>query len=188
MEQFLYNSFCIVLSEENVIHRDKSAIGKELDIYIPDKKFAIEIGSWYWHKNIFEKDLKKYKLCQEKDIQLIIIYDTCKDFPKNINNDYIWTYENILGEEKDFISLKNIVYKCLNLMNINSLNNFDWKDIVYKSHNRFNSKIPKIIEWRKNNPNGSKNRCAKETGIGLYSIYKYWDMYTYYSEEKEEII
>lgn len=32
-----------------------------------------------------------------------------------------------------------------------------------------------IIEWRKNNPSGSKLRCEKETGISRMTVYKWWD-------------
>ena len=244
MEQFLYNSFCEVLGKENIINRDKSAIGKELDIYIPDKKFAIEIGSWFWHKDIFEKDLEKYKLCQDKGIKLLIIYDNCKDFPKDINYDFIWTYDIDLGLEKDLITLKEIFYKCSYILSINNLNYINWKiiegesykDSYRKSHKEFieefknknkyfnnikinsiykgrheridceckicgykwspiidnllqgkgcrkchTNKISKkseVLEWQKNNPLGNRNRCSKETGISLTTVWRWWD-YTF---------
>jgi len=51
----------------------------ELDIYIPDKKIAIEFNGIYWHSEIKGKDknyhLNKLNLCLEKDIQLIQIFE-----------------------------------------------------------------------------------------------------------------
>lgn len=44
MEQFIYHTFAYVLGEEKVRLRDKSAIGMELDIFVPPS-FAVEIGS-----------------------------------------------------------------------------------------------------------------------------------------------
>lgn len=37
------------------------------------------------------------------------------------------------------------------------------------------SKRQDVIEWRKNNINGSKSQCKKETGMSYTTIRKYWD-------------
>ena len=37
------------------------------------------------------------------------------------------------------------------------------------------SKKAQIIEWRKQNPNGTKLRCEKEIGISRMTVYKWWD-------------
>lgn len=52
----------------NVIHRDKSILkGKEIDIYIPEKKIAIEFNGNYWHSSIF----KEYNYHQNKTISAL---------------------------------------------------------------------------------------------------------------------
>lgn len=52
---------------------------KELDIYVPEKKLAIEYDGLYWHSNRFIIDPKThlYKTleCKEKGIQLLHIYE-----------------------------------------------------------------------------------------------------------------
>lgn len=50
--------------------------GKELDIYIPEKKLAIECNGVYWH-SLKEPSFhyEKWKLCKNDDIQLITIWE-----------------------------------------------------------------------------------------------------------------
>lgn len=52
---------------------------QELDFYIPSKKLAIEFNGSYWHSNLNIKDknyhLNKSKICEEKGIRLIHIWE-----------------------------------------------------------------------------------------------------------------
>lgn len=32
-----------------------------------------------------------------------------------------------------------------------------------------------VIEWRKNNPNGKKIDCSRDTGLHINTVYKWWD-------------
>ncbi len=54
--------------------------GKELDIYIPSKKIAIEFNGIYWHSELNGKDknyhLNKTTQCSEKGIQLIHVFES----------------------------------------------------------------------------------------------------------------
>lgn len=58
---------------------NKSILKKrELDIYIPSLKLAIEFNGLYWHSDKFVEDdyhLQKLKLCEEKGIKLIQIFE-----------------------------------------------------------------------------------------------------------------
>ena len=63
-----------------VIHKDRQAIyPKELDIYIPELKLAVEFNGTYWHSieagNTKDHLIKKSLLCKEKGIRLIHIYE-----------------------------------------------------------------------------------------------------------------
>lgn len=69
---------CELLDTLNVkyISNDRKILdGKELDIYIPEAKLAIEFDGIYWHNNSL-KSYEKYKVLKEKDIQLINIFET----------------------------------------------------------------------------------------------------------------
>lgn len=61
------------------IKNDRTLLkGKELDIYIPDKKLAIEINGLYWHSEIYKDDYyhqEKSLKCNELGIQLIHIFE-----------------------------------------------------------------------------------------------------------------
>ena len=130
MEQFLVFAFRRILGENEIINRDKELIGKEIDILIPSRSFAIEIGSWTWHKNVIENDKSKIKACNENSVRLIVIYDSCTD--KTINCEDIWTYPIDLASEKQCNTLKAIVLKCSELMNIQPVlfSQNDWTDII----------------------------------------------------------
>lgn len=79
--------------------------GMELDIYIPSIKLAIEYDGEAWHKeNKFERELKKYKICQENNIKLIRLKE------KRYNKDYL-TANMILHIDKMY--KKENLYKAI---------------------------------------------------------------------------
>ena len=63
----------------DVIQSDWNLISpKQLDLYIPSKKLAIEIDGVYWHCNKFKDKnyhIEKTELCESKGIQLLHIFD-----------------------------------------------------------------------------------------------------------------
>ena len=72
-------SFIHSIYDKQIIENDRSILnGKELDIYLPDKKIAIEFNGLYWH-NELHKDknyhIDKYNQCLKKGIQLIQIWE-----------------------------------------------------------------------------------------------------------------
>lgn len=115
------------------MHRNKDVLGKELDLYLPEYSFAVEIGSWKWHKKALEKDIQKANECANKKIKLIIIYDS---YLENVTlGKNFWTYGIDLGSEKDCSTLKSIVYKCLQLINVSySFSEDEWHNIISLSH------------------------------------------------------
>jgi len=68
------------LTPTTIVERDRVVLnGKELDIYLPDKKLAIEFNGIYWHSESKLKSktyhLKKSLRCASRGIQLLHIYD-----------------------------------------------------------------------------------------------------------------
>jgi hypothetical protein len=68
-----------------VIQRDRTLIApKEIDIYLPEHNLAIEYCGMYWHSHSDRDDEKKnklkhaekHRLCAEKGIRLITLYET----------------------------------------------------------------------------------------------------------------
>lgn len=61
-----------------VIRRDRTQLGIEVDIYLPEKKIAIEYDGTYWHSARFvsaEKTLEKLKLAEKSGVKLITIQE-----------------------------------------------------------------------------------------------------------------
>lgn len=80
VEQFIYQAFVVASGTTGkVLSRNKTAIGQELDIYVPSKNFAIEYGAWNWHKERLDRDIQKYDLCKQHGIALWTIYDAIPD-------------------------------------------------------------------------------------------------------------
>lgn len=69
-----------ILENNQIIENTRKVIHPyELDIYIPEKKIAIEFNGLYWHSEENGKDKNyhydKWKMCNDKDIQLITIWE-----------------------------------------------------------------------------------------------------------------
>lgn len=69
----------ILPKNEIIIYHDTITLdGQELDIYIPNKKIAIEYNGAYWHSDLFKTKkyhLNKSKMAEKQGIRLIHIYD-----------------------------------------------------------------------------------------------------------------
>lgn len=80
-ENEIYGFLVKKLGEENVIQHDRIILGgrKELDIYVPSLKLAIEYNGLYWHSEATGKDkwyhYDKMKACEDKGIRLIEIFE-----------------------------------------------------------------------------------------------------------------
>lgn len=110
-EKLLVNQLKQV-SINNIIENDKHEIyPKELDIYIPDLRLAIEYNGT-WHHSIEAGKPKEYHLnkslcCREKGIRLIHIYEF-EDFNEQIQllKDLILGYDNY---PKDDFNKNNLI-------------------------------------------------------------------------------
>lgn len=75
LEKFIQD----LLDEHNIKYETnnrKILTGKELDIYIPSRKIAIECNGVYWHSMYDSKyHYDKWKMCKDKGIQLLSIWE-----------------------------------------------------------------------------------------------------------------
>lgn len=140
-EQVIFGIFSIYF--ENIEWHNRTLIGKELDIYIPDINVAIEPGTWRWHKEKFKKDLEKRKLCKEKGIRLITIYS---DFDENsipFSEDCIVTSKD-LGLHSNHLELKEIITSLLEMCGLKTnISQSEWENIIqqaYKKSRRMSTK------------------------------------------------
>ena len=128
----------------------KTLDGLELDIYIPSKKVAIEYDGVRWHKSsaAIERELRKNKLCKDKEIELIRIREHGLNVIENC-------YCIVRGDSKDS-SLKSAIIKVLKHIGIDNFNidlkrdRFDIYSIIELSdkENSLANKYPEIAsEW-----------------------------------------
>ena len=75
------NELISILEKEHILEKSNRTVlnGKEIDIYIPIKKLAIEFDGIYWHSELNGKS-KNYHLdktikCMKKDIHLMHIFE-----------------------------------------------------------------------------------------------------------------
>jgi hypothetical protein len=77
-----------LLPNTDIIQGDKSLIGKELDIFIPSMKLAIECNGVYWHSEMNGRGrsyhLNKSLLCAEKGVHLIHVWDNQWNNKRNL--------------------------------------------------------------------------------------------------------
>ena len=72
-------SFIQSIYQGEVILGDRKVLsGKELDIYIPEKKIAIEFDGLYWHSSRYKSSryhLEKTRLCENAGLHLIHVFE-----------------------------------------------------------------------------------------------------------------
>lgn len=109
-ELVIYEAFAAALGDDAVKWRDRSVIRRELDVYIPSIRCAVEYGAWFWHRNKLENDSTKRQLCVENGIRLITIYDQHFDDVVPFS-DGCWCYSEVLGLDANSDLLRGIVYR-----------------------------------------------------------------------------
>ena len=136
VEQVITVALEMALGEDAVLNRDKTAIGAELDIYVPARRLAVEYGSWFWHESRFENDLDKIEKCRDSNITLITIYDQCRE-PISIEIENVKTYPFDLWSEKGQPALKELVTEILSTVGSNlSFSDDEWKSLRVEASSR----------------------------------------------------
>ena len=97
--------------------------GQELDIYIPEKKIAIEFNGTYWHSDIYRDKYyhqQKTIACAKQGIQLIHIFE------------YEWCNKDINNKIKNYLRTK---------LNSTELNKVYARECIIKTVDKINEKI-----------------------------------------------
>jgi len=92
----LYN-FIKSIYSNIIIPNDRSAIGMEIDIYLPDIKLGIEFNGIFWHSDKYKSKkyhLNKTNMAEDKGIKLIHIWEDDWKFKREIVESRI---SNIIG-------------------------------------------------------------------------------------------
>lgn len=139
VEEALFEALSLSAGDVEVIQRNKSLIGKEIDIYIPELKIAIEPGSWRWHKSNIKSDIDKRQRCSNLGIRLITIYTDYTETKPPFDTD-CFVYRETIGFEKDIDVLKSLVDTVLNICGwASDFDEDEWNNIVqiaYKNSRR----------------------------------------------------
>lgn len=94
-----------------ILKNDRSLIGQELDIYIPDIKLAFEYNGLYWHSELYKEKnyhYNKTQKCLDNKIKLIHIWE---DDWLNKNDIVKSRILNLLGKSKKIYARKCEVRK-----------------------------------------------------------------------------
>jgi len=181
-----------------------------VDFYLPNHNLVIEFDGLYWHSNIHKSDnnyhLKKTKLCEDKNLQLIHIFEDEWYYKKQI---VLSRLKNIMGIQKGI----KVIYgrKCnIKIIDSKTKNNFlDNNHIQGKDRSSiniglfYNDELISVMTFSKGNiSKGSKykkgvwelNRfCSKiNTRVigGLSKLLKYfknnyeWDKIYSYADRR----
>lgn len=116
-EQIVINMLRFHFKNLRILPNDKSAIGKEIDIFLPDFKFAIEIDGITHIKPIFgeatfkrtqESDARKDKALAEAGIKLyrVVLPEKSGDYYTFLKSE---VPNRLVVEIKDWISRSNTI-------------------------------------------------------------------------------
>ena len=131
VEQILIGSFSTALGKSEVKSRDKETIGKELDIFIPNLNFAIEFGAWYWHKDRLANDNEKQRLCNEKDIYLLTIFEDCPEGISEQLEGHYKLFNTEISSEGDYHKIKDLIKSICLYFNIHfDVISQNWDSII----------------------------------------------------------
>lgn len=114
-----------VLGEDEVVSRDRDAVGLELDVYVPSMSLAFEPGSWFYHSKRGVMDVTKAVKCSLYGIKLVTIltgYPNDEEPPEHC----ITTSKNLGADDWD--SARDMIAKLLKDNGIDP-SGIDWQDV-----------------------------------------------------------
>lgn len=114
-EQEIYDYICSIDGAMQVIQSDRQLLlGKELDIYIPSRKIAVEFNGIYWHsektgRKPIDYHHNKYLAAQKAGIQLVQLWEddwtTKPEVVKSILKQKLGVAEKVLAVDTEVITV-----------------------------------------------------------------------------------
>ena len=93
----------------DIEHRNTTHLGKELDVFIPSKKIAVEFDGYLYHKDKLDADNAKDSLCHDSDIKLVRLRDS--RLPKTISAVNI-TCDSIQNASNFEKAIEEVLFLC----------------------------------------------------------------------------
>lgn len=101
----------------------------ELDIVVPEYKFAIEPGNWFLHKKLLNRDSMKRHKCQEKGYHLFTIYDKYPSDLKPPFDDDCYVFDEDLNVAEHSI-IRSLIFEIFNSVGVEyNPTAFNWSDL-----------------------------------------------------------
>jgi hypothetical protein len=176
MEKEVVDFVKTILPNEIIVENDSTILsGLELDVYIPNKKFAIELNGNYWHSEVNGKKYKNYhinktKRCEDAGIHLIHIFEDEWLHKQNIVKDKL-TYllcpqkiSKIYARKCIIQSISNEV--CNEFLKKTHIQGSDKSSVKYGAY--YNNELVSVITFGKNRI--ALGNVAKE---GEYELYRF---------------
>ena len=145
-----------------IIENDRKILnGKELDIYLPELNLAFEFNGVYWHSELYKDKnyhLRKTKLCEEKGIQLLHIWDDDWNYKQKIIKSIIL---NKLNKTTNKIYARKCkIEEITNIKLIKSFLNNNHIQGYSKSNKKiglfYNDELVSLMTFGKRNINGNE--------------------------------
>lgn len=93
--QLILKNIMNILLKKKCLYNDRKTIKPyELDVYYPEYKLAFEYNGKGWHQDNNSDDIKK-RLCDQKDIKLIIITENNRRYEEDVKNQLILNLKHI---------------------------------------------------------------------------------------------
>lgn len=117
----------------NIIRNDRNILNrKEIDIYLPEKKLAIEFNGLYWHSTVYKEKsyhIDKKNKCFDQNINLIHIWE----------DDWLYKQDIVKSRLLNLCGLtKNKIYA----RNCNIINLSDYESKIFLNKNHLQGYIP----------------------------------------------
>ena len=161
IEKIIYDE--LLRLSDNIIKNSRSIISPlELDFYMPDDNLAIEINGLYWHSELYginkNYHLNKTRLCKEKGIQLLHIFEN-EIYDEKIFKIWKSIIRNKLGksskifarkceikevsskETRNFLDMNHLQGNCPSSINLGLFYNDELVSLMTFGKSRYNKKI-----------------------------------------------